>query len=165
MPVSETAAVDVEGTTVSAFGEQTFTIIGVVVGAGMSYLAGFLNERARSNRDKASKLDEHRLSAYAAYGQAVKAMSSVASRIAAARGLNALMRPLEPDIGLLELDRIATDREIKWPLGSHPRQGPAPDHSRVAGHGRHATARPSVKSGHGNTIGMTCMVRRVHLGN
>ena len=99
---------------VSGIAEQLLPMIGVVVGATASYVAGALSERARWRREQSARLDELRIEAYAAYGQAVKAVFAVAGRVAGARGLNTTMHPLIPEVGLAELDRLATEREVKW---------------------------------------------------
>jgi hypothetical protein len=107
-------AVGVGGVTMAGVADQVLTIVGVVVGAAVSYLAGNVNERIRWRRERATRLDDHRTAAYAAYGRAVKACFSLAARIAAARGLNSTMLPLPPDHGIVELDRMATERERQW---------------------------------------------------
>ncbi|MFD8492782.1 hypothetical protein [Amycolatopsis sp. NPDC059657] len=77
--------------------DQLPALLGVVVGATMSYISTNLTERSRWRRSHAARWDERRLAAYSDYGNAVKEMVLLANRIAAARGPNTDPQPLEPD--------------------------------------------------------------------
>jgi len=52
--------------------EQFPALIGVVIGALASYLAGAATERTRWRRERSSRWDDRRAQAYADYGYAVK---------------------------------------------------------------------------------------------
>jgi hypothetical protein len=56
----------------SGIGQQLPALIGVVIGALASYLAGAATERARWRRERSSRWDEKRAQAYAEYGYAIK---------------------------------------------------------------------------------------------
>ncbi|TCO55938.1 hypothetical protein [Actinocrispum wychmicini] len=77
--------------------DQLPALVGVVVGAAMSFTSTSLTERSRWRRSQAVRWDERRLAAYSDYGTAVKDMVLLANRIAAARGLNTHPQPLDPD--------------------------------------------------------------------
>jgi hypothetical protein len=70
-------------------------LIGVALGAVLSFVASYAAERANWRRNHAVRWDERRLSAYADYGHAVKEQVAMASRIAAARGLDFRVEPLD----------------------------------------------------------------------
>ena len=65
---------------------QLPVLLGVIVGALGSYLTTSVTERARWKRALDSRWDDRRVEAYASYGQSVKRMIMIASRIAAGRG-------------------------------------------------------------------------------
>lgn len=73
---------------------QVLPLVGVVVGAFMSFSATYFMERTRWRRERAVRWDERRLSAYTDYSYAVKEVVALASRIAAGRGLESGLRPL-----------------------------------------------------------------------
>jgi hypothetical protein len=75
---------------------EVSALVGVVLGAVLSFVATYTAERASWLRNQAVRWDERRLSAYADYGHAVKEQVALASRIAAARGLDSRTEPLEP---------------------------------------------------------------------
>ncbi|HEX7658352.1 MAG TPA: hypothetical protein VF444_02645 [Pseudonocardiaceae bacterium] len=77
--------------------DQLPALIGVVVGATMSYVSTSLSERSRWRRSQAVRWDERRLTAYTDYGNAVKELVLLADRIAAGRGLSTSPQPLDPD--------------------------------------------------------------------
>jgi len=66
---------------------QLPALVGVVVGAGASYLIGAATDRARWQRGQSTRWDERRAQAYADYGYAVKALYMQGVRIANSRGL------------------------------------------------------------------------------
>jgi hypothetical protein len=76
--------------------DQLPTLIGVVVGAGLSFTSTSFVERSRWRRGQAVRWDERKLTAYAEFGNAVKDMVLLANRIAAGRGLNDHPQPMEP---------------------------------------------------------------------
>jgi hypothetical protein len=73
---------------------QILPLVGVVVGAFMSFSATYFVERTRWRRERAVRWDERRLSAYTDYSYAVKGAVALASRIAAGRGLESGPGPL-----------------------------------------------------------------------
>jgi hypothetical protein len=79
---------------------QLPALIGVVVGAVMSYSGSALAERSRWRRSLTTRWDEKRLDAYAGYADAVKQETRLSLRIAAALQLGPRLRPLSLDIGL-----------------------------------------------------------------
>jgi hypothetical protein len=68
--------------------QQTFTLIGVALGALFSYLITSLNERSRYRRDIATRLLEWKYDAYYQYLKDVREMVIIANRIAASLGLH-----------------------------------------------------------------------------
>jgi hypothetical protein len=82
---------------------QLFTLLGVLLGAGLSYLAGWARERAKYRRDLSQRWEERKLDAYVAYISDVKQMRAIARRIAG---------DSIPDPGL----PIALSREVGLPL-------------------------------------------------
>jgi hypothetical protein len=77
--------------------DQLPALIGVVVGAGLSFTSTTVTERGRWRRSQAVRWDERKLAAYAEFGNAVKDMVLLANRIAAGLGLNQYTQPLERD--------------------------------------------------------------------
>ena len=75
---------------------EVWTLVGVVLGAALSFSATYAAERASWLRNQAVRWDERRLSAYADYGNAVKEQVALASRIAGGRGLDHKPEPLQP---------------------------------------------------------------------
>jgi hypothetical protein len=94
--------------------QQLPTLIGVLVGAGASFLATSAGERARWRRAQATRWDKRRVDAYAEYGHAVKNMIYIATRIAAFRGHHQVLHPLPPDEGLQLLATADQERGAKW---------------------------------------------------
>jgi hypothetical protein len=77
--------------------DQLPALIGVVVGAALSFTSTTVTERGRWRRSQSVRWDERKLAAYAEFGNAVKDMVLLANRIAAARGLNQHPQPLAFD--------------------------------------------------------------------
>jgi hypothetical protein len=77
--------------------DQLPALIGVIVGAGLSFTSTTVVERGRWRRGQAVRWDERKLTAYAEFGNAVKDMVLLANRIAGGRGLNEHPQPLAPD--------------------------------------------------------------------
>lgn len=69
----------------SGIGQQLPALVGVVIGAGASYLAGAASERTRWRRERSSRWDERRAQAYADYGYAVKNVYVTSTRAAELR--------------------------------------------------------------------------------
>ncbi|MFH8410152.1 hypothetical protein ACH4FX_36055 [Streptomyces sp. NPDC018019] len=74
---------------------QLLPLVGVVLGAGTSFLVGAMNERRRWKREQAVRWDEARLNAYVEFAHIVKKLSRAYHRIAATRGLVTGIPPLE----------------------------------------------------------------------
>jgi hypothetical protein len=90
-------------------------LIGVGVGAVATYATTAATERTRWRRQQVSRWDRERMRAYAEYGNAVKKVTHLASRIAAGRGLPHSVEPLEPDRRALEaLSQADGDRARAW---------------------------------------------------
>jgi hypothetical protein len=81
---------------------QLPALVGVCVGALATYTTTSLTERARWRRDRAIRWDDARMRAYAEYGDAVKKVSHLASRIAAGRDFLHSVEPLTPDAEAME---------------------------------------------------------------
>lgn len=84
---------------------QLVVLAGVIIGALASYLTTAATERARWKRTLDSRWDDRRVEAYAAYGQAVKEIILIASRLAAGQGITLTHRALaltQENLDLLE---------------------------------------------------------------
>ncbi|MDX3539917.1 hypothetical protein PV721_37510 [Streptomyces sp. MB09-01] len=75
---------------------QLYALIGVTLGAVLSYLVGMLNERTRWRREQGARWDGMLLQAYSDYGQAIKECVVAYQRLAAYRGLTEDPTPMEP---------------------------------------------------------------------
>jgi hypothetical protein len=91
------------------FPGEIFALIGVVIGAALSFAATYLVERANWRRSQAVRWDKRRLAAYADYSYTIKHIVNLASRIASGRGLEKGPEPLE--LSAENLARLA-DAEI-----------------------------------------------------
>jgi hypothetical protein len=83
------------------------TLIGVVLGAVLSYLVGMLNERTRWRREHAARWDGLLLQAYSDYGQAIKECVVAYQRLASHQGLTEDPTPVEPTNDALEQAAMA----------------------------------------------------------
>ncbi|MFZ3474790.1 hypothetical protein ACODT3_02105 [Streptomyces sp. 4.24] len=90
--------------------DQLPTLVGVVIGAGTSYLLTAAGERTRWRRQQAARWDERRLVAYADYARAVKEVCMLSLRLAASRGLVDSPSPLANDAAALAEIAAAEDR-------------------------------------------------------
>ncbi len=77
--------------------QQLPALIGVGVGALVTFATTSLAERTRWRRERDARWDDARMRAYAEYGDAVKKVTHVASRITAGRGFPHSVEPLKPD--------------------------------------------------------------------
>src|SRR6266568_4651426 len=96
---------------------QLITILGVLLGAASSYLAGSARERTRHRRDLSKQWVERKLDAYVNYINEVKQMRAIARRIIAgieldARPTSTLPQVLSRDEGLPLLAEAETRRSI-----------------------------------------------------
>src|ERR1700722_3943127 len=95
--------------------QQLLPLIGVGVGAFATYVTNFLTERNRWHQERDARWDNARMSAYADYGDALKKVSHLASRIAAGRGLPHSVEPLTPDEEALNtLEEAGGARARAW---------------------------------------------------
>ncbi|MEU3508540.1 hypothetical protein ABZ733_11540 [Streptomyces longwoodensis] len=83
-------------------GNELSALIGVVLGAVLSYLVGMLNERTRWRREHAARWDGLLLQAYSDYGRAIKECVVAHQRLAAHQGLTEDPTPVEPTNDALE---------------------------------------------------------------
>ncbi|GJF32763.1 hypothetical protein KNE206_54630 [Kitasatospora sp. NE20-6] len=91
---------------------EIVALVGVVVGAGASYMITALSERARWRRQLDVRWDERRLAAYSDYAGSIKNIVAIANRLAGHRGLTPHGTPLEPTAQNLALLDDAEDRRI-----------------------------------------------------
>jgi len=94
--------------------QQLPALIGVVIGALATYLAGIATERARWRREHAARWDANRMQAYAGYALTVKTFILIANRISASRNLGSSTQPLPADQGLEKLAQAEIDRAAAW---------------------------------------------------
>lgn len=95
--------------------QQLPALIGVAVGALATYATTTLGERSRWRRERDARWDDARMRAYAEYGNAVKTVSVVASRIAAGRGFPHSLEPVAPDPEALQvLENAEGERARAW---------------------------------------------------
>ncbi|MFH8217972.1 hypothetical protein ACH4C2_02115 [Streptomyces sp. NPDC018057] len=78
----------------SAFLQQLPALIGVVIGALGSYLAVVRSDRARFERERATRWEERRLAVYADYARVLKKAVTLSYRVAAHLGNDPHPHPL-----------------------------------------------------------------------
>jgi hypothetical protein len=93
-------------------GVQIFTLIGVTLGALLSYFARSLGDRSRFRHDHANRWEERKLDAYIQFANDVKDLALLSRRIAGARGLQSDEPSLDLDKGLPLLDEAENRREL-----------------------------------------------------
>ncbi|SRR6266700_4927468 len=92
---------------------QVLPLVGVVVGALMSFGMTSFAERTRWRRERTVRWDERTLSAYADYSHAVKEVVALASRIATGRGLESGPAPFAPtEENLAKLAEAEASRSV-----------------------------------------------------
>jgi hypothetical protein len=89
-------------------------LIGVVIGAVASYVAGAAAEQRRWRRESQVRWDTKRLDAYAGYANTVKTFIHVANRVSAARGVATAAQPIAVDEGLEQLAQAEAERGSAW---------------------------------------------------
>jgi hypothetical protein len=87
-------------------------LLGVLVGAMASYIAGAAAERRRWRRETQIRWDTKRLDAYAGYANAVKTFILIANRVSAARGIGTAAQPVAIEEGLEQL--AEAERGSAW---------------------------------------------------
>ena len=93
---------------------QVLGLLGVVLGAALSWGAGALNERARFRREQITRAQDRRLDAYAEFSSSTKRTMSVPFRAAAARGVDQQTEPLSLDDAKPLLAAAYHDREVAF---------------------------------------------------
>jgi hypothetical protein len=99
---------------VHALLQQLPALVGVVIGALASYLAGTAAERARWQREHKVRWDAKRMDAYASYALTVKTFILIASRISASRDLGPKAQPLPIEENLEKLAQAEIGRATAW---------------------------------------------------
>ncbi len=96
--------------------DQLPTVIGVVIGAGGSYLVSAARDRAGWRRSQSTRWDETRAQAYADYARAVKSLCLHCMRMTNSGGITAPPESTDTGASLAELDRLAGQRTAVWEL-------------------------------------------------
>lgn len=96
------------------FVNQLPALIGVVIGAGASYLATSAGAKAQWARSERARWQDKRIQVYAEYGNAVKRMYELSKRVCADRGLPTTAPPISVDQGLTELSLASLRRAELW---------------------------------------------------
>lgn len=94
--------------------QQLPALIGVVVGALASFLAGAASERARWRREQSSRWDDRRAQAYAEYAHAVKNVYVQCMRVTAMRGQRAGDDGTAYREAVTGLSVLTDERTAKW---------------------------------------------------
>lgn len=94
--------------------QQLLTLAAVVLGAGSTFTATTLTERAKWRRSQDTRWDDKRLAAYSEYANALKQYVQVSYRLAAARGYPAVALPVDIEVGLKALADAEAEKTIKW---------------------------------------------------
>jgi hypothetical protein len=98
----------------NGFYSQLPALIGVVVGAGASYLATSAGARSQWARTQRVRWEEKRVQVYAEYAHAVKRLYELSKRICASRGLPTAGPPIPVEQGLTELALASIRRAELW---------------------------------------------------
>ena len=77
--------------------QQLPALVGVALGATAGYVTTSLADRSRWRRARDERWDAARMQAYSDFGNAVKRVFDLATRIAAGRGIQHAVQPLTPD--------------------------------------------------------------------
>jgi hypothetical protein len=93
---------------------QLVTLLGVVIGAGSSYLVTAAAERARWRRQTEIRWDERRATVYAEYGHSVIECVNLARRIAAGRGIQGFPHPVSLEDGRTDLSAARSQQGARW---------------------------------------------------
>lgn len=94
--------------------QQLPALIGVVIGAAASYLAGAAAERARWRREQSSRWDDKRAQAYTDYAYAVKNVYVQCMRAAELRRQGASRDMAAYEEALAEMAKMTDERTAKW---------------------------------------------------
>ena len=94
--------------------QQVLPLLGVIIGALASYLAGAATERARWRREQSSRWDEQRAQAYAQYGYAVKNVYVHCRRIIEMRNQGSKGNAPKLDDAFAQLGVLTDERTARW---------------------------------------------------
>jgi hypothetical protein len=97
-----------------AFLQALPALVGVLFGAGATYLSTTATERSRWQRTQSVRWDERRIATYTDYAHSVKHLITVIVRIAAFTKVHPDDDPLDPAEGLPLLAAAGEDRTVKW---------------------------------------------------
>ncbi|HYN92353.1 MAG TPA: hypothetical protein VES42_00685 [Pilimelia sp.] len=93
---------------------QVTALLGVLIGAAVSYVSTSLTERARWRRGLSIRWDERRLTAYLEYANAVKANANIVVLMLAERGIVPANKRLSEAEGLAQLSDAESDRSLAF---------------------------------------------------
>jgi hypothetical protein len=93
---------------------QLLTILGVSVGAVLSFIFTRLIDHARWQRDEALRWDTRRLDCYGEFAASIKHHITISQRICAGLDLPSTDQPLDAESGLAMLADAEQDLGIKW---------------------------------------------------
>lgn len=98
----------------SALVSQLPTIVGVVLGALLTFFFTALADRFRWRRERLAQWDQSRMEAYAAYGRAVKGITEIVVRVAAHRGLGDFSETMSDEEARRNLTTAHARRAAAW---------------------------------------------------
>jgi hypothetical protein len=93
---------------------QLLTILGVTVGAVLSFIFTRLLDRARWQREEALRWDTKRLDCYSEFAASTKHHITISRQICAGLDLPSTDQPLDAEAGLAMLADAEQDLGIKW---------------------------------------------------
>ncbi|MFI9509902.1 hypothetical protein [Nocardia sp. NPDC052566] len=93
---------------------QLLPLVGVVLGAGATFSATALNQRAKWRRGHDARWDEKRLVAYSEFANALKRSATSSNRVAATLGYPVAVQPIDVDEGLRAMAEAEADKTTKW---------------------------------------------------
>jgi hypothetical protein len=94
----------------SAVPQQFITLLGVLIGALVTFAGSTWAERLRWRRTIETRWDERRFTAYAEYAVAVKRYVTALRRVGAGMKFDSVAHPLEREQGLPEIDNAEVER-------------------------------------------------------
>ena len=103
-----------------AFMDQLPALAGVIIGAAGSFTASSLTDRNQWRRARAERWDQARFQVYVSYANTLKDQFRLATRIGAARGLDDVVDPVDPDDGLQQLAEARAGGVRKRSPGGQP---------------------------------------------
>jgi hypothetical protein len=94
--------------------QQLPALIGVIIGAGGSFVVTTTTQRAGFRRELAARWDERRMNAYAEYARAQKMSITLTMRVASSFGADPYPHPLTAEDGAAALGAATEAREPAW---------------------------------------------------